>query len=140
MGRKVQASKADEAFLTVNGKAFSKADVEALLASRVGRGAGFYVEDADEYCLAKFTRILENGTTIVYAVKWNDAKNRPWIHSDINLRFNKGRPIPGFGGDEDFWLGDSGLRKYHKSADYDSDLKTVCAAARKIAAARKAKA
>lgn len=137
MARKVQASKADEAFLTVNGKAFSKADVEALLASRVGRGAGFYVDDADEYCLAKYTRILENGTTIVYAVKWNDAKNRPWIHSDINLRFNKGRPIPGFGGDEDFW---TTLHKYQTSAEYRSDLKEVVAASRKIAAARKAKA
>ena len=121
----------------VNGKGFTQEQLDTLLSSRVGREAGFHAEKADEYCLAKWTRILEDGTTIVYAVKWNDSKNRPWIHSDINLRFNKGRPIPGFGGDEDFWLGDSGLRKYHKSADYDSDLKIVCAAARKIAAARK---
>jgi hypothetical protein len=139
MPRSKKADAPSTAMIVVNGRSFSEAEIAAILSTRVGRGEGFYTEKADEYCLAKWTRILGDGTTIVYAVKWNDAKNRPWIHSDVNLRFNRGRPIPGFGGDEDFWLGESGLRKYHKSAAYDSDLKTVCEAARKIAASRKGK-
>ena len=131
-----------EATFTINGRAFTEAQLAAILSNRIGREPGMYddtssMDEMDKkYNVKKWTRVLpDKGGEIVWELKHNG-----FLACKPNLRFSKGgaggkrSPIPGFGGDDDQW---TAYDIYFLKGGYLADRKMLRESQRKHAASLK---
>lgn len=115
------------------------AELEAQIAKLTADNSASWVPgwdriEDDDYSDSRWKRTLPDKSAgeVVFAVKGDFVACFP------NLRFSKGRPIPGFGGKRERWIGKDGkggLRAYFKSKEFDADLVAVLKLAKETAKA-----
>lgn len=126
--KKIDAAIAQEDMLiTIGGVTKTVAEWRVDMEANAPKAPGWYV-DADEsgfaakthYAFATGTRILPDGSPMIWEIKWPDAKGRVIINRRLNEKWYKGFLIPGHGGTKEWW---GFYDEYRRSADYNHDRK-----------------